>query len=521
MARAFSTIAYTPSVRRAQERYGSRTANEAFDHDPQRRDRVSERDAEFIATVETFFMSSVGENGWPYVQHRGGPRGFLKVLDEQTIGFADFSGNRQYISSGNIDNDDRVMLILIDFATRRRLKIWGRARIVHERDEPELIARLEVPTYRARIERGFVIKVEAFDFNCPQHIVQRWSEEELKAIAADPAGRDMLGQLLGMQAAAAPAPALGSGPLALTVAGVRQLTPAVRAYELRSPDGATLPDVGAGAHLALPVRLADGKEAIRHYSIASARPEAWEIAVLRNDEHPGGSAALHRDYTLGTLVRCALPRNDFSLHDDARPAVLIAGGIGITAIKPMAAALAARGTAFDMHYAARSRTRMAYRDELPARCRMYYSDQGERLDIAQAIDAAASDAVFYVCGPERLIEAVQAVAQAKGVDTDRVRFERFAAPVTASDKPVELILRRTGITVQVPAQRSLLDAINDAGVPLPSDCRVGNCGTCAVKVLDGEPEHRDLALTRSERESAALMCPCVSRARSASLVLDL
>src|SRR5688572_36883 len=102
MARAFSTIAYTPSVRRAQERYGARVANEGFDLDPNRRDRVSERDAEFIATVETFFMSSRGENGWPYVQHRGGPRGFLKVLDERRIGFADFAGNRQYISAGNI-----------------------------------------------------------------------------------------------------------------------------------------------------------------------------------------------------------------------------------------------------------------------------------------------------------------------------------------------------------------------------------------------------------------------------------
>jgi hypothetical protein len=505
MARAFSTIAYTPSVRRAQERYGSRTANEAFDLDPQRRDRVSQRDAEFIATVETFFMASRGENGWPYVQHRGGPRGFLKVLDEETIGFADFSGNRQYISSGNIANDDRVMLILIDFATRRRLKIWGRARIVHEREEPELIARLEVPTYRARVERGFLIKVEAFDFNCPQHIVQRWSEEELNAIAAT------------RTPAATPA-VLGSGPLELAVTGMRQLAPKVRAYELRSASGAALPEVTAGAHLALPVRLEDGSEAVRHYSIATARKEAWEIAVLRNDQHAGGSAALHRDYQLGTVLRCAPPRNDFHLHDDDRPAVLIAGGIGITAIKPMAAALAARGAKFEMHYAARSRALMAYRDELPATCRTWFSDEGKRLDIGQLVSTAATNTVFYVCGPERLIEEVRA----KVADADRVRFERFAPPTPSSeDKPVELVLRRSGLTLHVPADRSLLDAIDDAGVALGSDCRVGNCGSCAVKVLAGEPDHRDLALTRSERESAALMCPCVSRARTASLVLDL
>ncbi|MBQ5940629.1 2Fe-2S iron-sulfur cluster-binding protein [Massilia sp. AB1] len=512
MARAFSSIAYTPSVRRAQERYGSRAANAGFDIDPNTRDRVSERDAAFIERVETFFMASSGENGWPYVQHRGGPRGFLKVLDERTIGFADFAGNRQYISAGNLEHDARVMLILMDFATRGRLKIWGRARIVHERDEPELVAKLEVPAYRARIERAYVITVEAFDFNCPQHIVQRFSEEELVEMAAEPAGRAMLGKLLKL-APDAPA-SLGSGPLSLVVSGMRQLTPLVRAYSLASADGAPLPEVAPGAHLALPVRLQDGREEVRHYSIVSAARAGkdWEVAVLRRDED-GGSAAVQRNYQLGTVLHCALPRNDFVLHTDARPAVLIAGGIGITPLLPMCEALAARGTPWQLHYAGRTRAQLAYRGELPPGARIYAD--GERLELKRIVADAPPDAVFYVCGPERLLAAVQA----SGIDPARLRFERFDAP--AGGQAVELVLRRSGVTVQVPSAQSLLDAIRAAGIDAPSDCRLGNCGACAVKVLEGVPEHRDAVLTRSERELAGLMCPCVSRARSERLVLDL
>lgn len=196
MPRAFSTIAYTPSVRQAQERYGSRRSNAGFETDPHARASITAHDQAFIEEVDTFFMASTGETGWPYVQHRGGPRGFLKVLDERTIAFADFAGNRQYISAGNLAHDARVMLILMDFRTRGRLKIWGRARTVHRNEEPELVARLEMPGYRARVERAYVIAVEALDINCPQHITQRFSIAELTELAADPDGLAMLREVL-------------------------------------------------------------------------------------------------------------------------------------------------------------------------------------------------------------------------------------------------------------------------------------------------------------------------------------
>ncbi len=182
MSRAFSSITFTRAVRAAQEQYGSRQRNILFEEDPQERNELTERERAFIPDIDTFFMSSVGANGWPYVQHRGGPKGFLKILDDHTLGFADYAGNRQYISAGNLMHNDRVMLIVMDFAHRRRLKIWGRARIIHDGDAPQLLARLQMPAYRARVERGYIITVQALDFNCPQHITARFTEDEFAAI---------------------------------------------------------------------------------------------------------------------------------------------------------------------------------------------------------------------------------------------------------------------------------------------------------------------------------------------------
>jgi uncharacterized protein len=126
----------------------------------------------------------VGESGWPYIQHRGGPAGFLKVLDERTIGFADFRGNRQYVSLGNLAGNDRVALFLMDYPRRARLKLLGRARAVGRDEEAELVERLAVPDYKASVERGIVISVEAFDWNCSQHIVQRFTVDDVSAAVA-------------------------------------------------------------------------------------------------------------------------------------------------------------------------------------------------------------------------------------------------------------------------------------------------------------------------------------------------
>jgi predicted pyridoxine 5'-phosphate oxidase superfamily flavin-nucleotide-binding protein len=181
MPHKFAEIAFTPAVRELQRARGSREGYAAMDTGADYNHLLGERETTFIAARDSFYMASVSATGWPYVQHRGGPTGFVKVLDESTIGFADYAGNRQYVSTGNFTGDDRVALFFMDYPNRRRLKMLGRVSIV-DGEYVETLARLSDRGYRARIERGFVISVAAFDWNCPQHITPRYSEAELRAM---------------------------------------------------------------------------------------------------------------------------------------------------------------------------------------------------------------------------------------------------------------------------------------------------------------------------------------------------
>jgi predicted pyridoxine 5'-phosphate oxidase superfamily flavin-nucleotide-binding protein len=183
MAHKFAEIAFTPNVRKMQELRGSRTNYARLDQGDERNSELGPDEAGYIAERDSFYMATVSETGWPYIQHRGGPAGFLRVLDGKTIGFADFRGNRQYVSVGNLNYDDRVSLILVDYANRSRLKILGRARLVGLEDR-DMLERLTVPGYKAVVERGMVIAIEAFDWNCPQHITPRYTQAEIEAATA-------------------------------------------------------------------------------------------------------------------------------------------------------------------------------------------------------------------------------------------------------------------------------------------------------------------------------------------------
>lgn len=184
MPHHFAEIAFTPTVKKVQEEFGSRSSYARMECVPGAvNHRLTEAEAGFIAARNSFYMATVSETGWPYIQHRGGPTGFVRVLDESTIGFADFRGNRQYVSVGNLMTDDRVSLFFMDYPNKTRFKLLGRARIIGLDDQAQL-SRLEMSDYRARIERGFVITVEGFDWNCPQHISERYTIEELRAVTA-------------------------------------------------------------------------------------------------------------------------------------------------------------------------------------------------------------------------------------------------------------------------------------------------------------------------------------------------
>lgn len=182
MGHRFAEIAFTDEVKRIQEEQGSRSSYAKMEARPgSHQDShhvLGEAETAFIGARDSFYMATVSETGWPYVQHRGGPVGFVKVLGEKTLGFADFRGNRQYISVGNLRNNDRVSLFFMDYSSKTRLKLLGRARQIEEGDATTL-EQLALPHYRARVERGLVIDVEAFDWNCPQHITPRFTSGEV------------------------------------------------------------------------------------------------------------------------------------------------------------------------------------------------------------------------------------------------------------------------------------------------------------------------------------------------------
>ena len=183
MTHHFADIAFTDSVKEAQARYGSREHNERLQANAGPNDELGQKEAEFIAQRDTFYIATVSETGWPYVQHRGGPTGFLHTISPTQLAYADFRGNLQLISVGNVSQNDRCSLILMDYPRRRRLKILGHMR-VQDADavDSKIVAAVDVPGYRARVERVVTIDVVAFDWNCPQHITPRYTEEEFAAM---------------------------------------------------------------------------------------------------------------------------------------------------------------------------------------------------------------------------------------------------------------------------------------------------------------------------------------------------
>lgn len=183
MAKNFASIAFSDAAKLMQEKMGSRASYARMERDSYV-DGLTENEAAFISQQNSFYMASIGENNFPYIQHRGGPKGFVKVLDKKRIGFIDFKGNMQYISVGNIATNNNVALIMVDYPSRTRLKILAKASIVELKDDPELFASLDPGEYKFKPERMMVLEVEAYDWNCPQHITPRYTAEDIEAALA-------------------------------------------------------------------------------------------------------------------------------------------------------------------------------------------------------------------------------------------------------------------------------------------------------------------------------------------------
>lgn len=182
MNQNFIKFAFTDSVKKVQERYGSRLPYARMEEAGDRY-LLTGREIPFIESRDSFYMATVGENGWPYVQFRGGPKGFLKVINRATLGYADFRGNMQYISVGNIGANHKASLFLIDYPSQQRLKLWAEAEIIDAEQNLEWLQKLKMPDYKAQIERLIVFRIQAYDWNCPQHITPRWTTEEIEALS--------------------------------------------------------------------------------------------------------------------------------------------------------------------------------------------------------------------------------------------------------------------------------------------------------------------------------------------------
>ncbi|HOY22544.1 MAG TPA: PDR/VanB family oxidoreductase [Cellvibrio sp.] len=314
--------------------------------------------------------------------------------------------------------------------------------------------------------------------------------------------------------------------LALTITQITRLTTRIYRYQLRTTSGAELPLITAGSRIAIPVTLRNGQQDFHHYSICSNpnQREFYEIAVLLEENGSGGSQFIIEHFSVGTMLECGTPSNNFYLHADASPAILIAGGIGITPIISIAHTLALRGRRFQLHYAGRSKSDMAFVDELqknfPRNFYVYAAVENQRLHIMNVLADAPSNTLFYACGPQKMLADIETSARMLGIDKDRIQTEHFVAEKSKNDKAVVLELAHSNKLIKATADQSLLTALRAAGVNVNFDCCVGDCGTCAVKILEGEAEHRDHVLSDAQK-AQGFICVCVSRAKSDKLVLAL
>jgi vanillate O-demethylase ferredoxin subunit len=301
----------------------------------------------------------------------------------------------------------------------------------------------------------------------------------------------------------------------------------IASFELACEDGSPLPAFSAGSHI--DVQVPGGLT--RQYSLCNdaAEKHRYRIAVLRDAASRGGSIAMHDAVHEGDTLHISEPRNHFPLQHASR-SLLFAGGIGVTPLLCMAQRLAAIDADFTLHYCARSQERTAFREEIAAskfagRVKFHF-DAGppeQKLNLDQALGSPDAGTHLYVCGPTGFIDYVVNTAKAKGWSADHIHLEYFgAAPQdTAGDTAFDVQIASSGKTYTVAANQTIVQALAEHGIEILTSCEQGVCGTCITRVLDGEPDHRDLYFTDEEKAKNDQFTPCCSRARSRTLILDL
>lgn len=305
--------------------------------------------------------------------------------------------------------------------------------------------------------------------------------------------------------------------------------PDILCLELRPVNGGSLPPFTAGSHIE--IETPSGR--VRQYSLCNSPQETdrYVVGILRDANSRGGSESIHNAVTEGSLLNISEPRNDFPLIPGKR-SLLLAGGIGITPMLSMAEELTRHGTAFELHYFARSRCQAGFLDRIAGSSfansvHTHFDDESgqDRPDIKGLLSGPGviDGAEVYVCGPSGFLEAIRRDASALGVATGQLHYELFGANGTADKAGDTFLVRlaRSGGSYEIPRDRTITDVLAQNGVEIPISCEEGVCGTCITNVVSGEPDHRDSFFSEQEKTASTQIMPCCSRSKSAELVLDI
>lgn len=465
-----------------------------------RGETLDEAQQTLIKNADTLFVGSAHPEHGIDTSHRGGRPGFVHIINNRLLRIPDYSGNSMFNTLGNFTSYPYAGLVFIDFEGGHVLQLTGRPEILWDADDPQgetggtrRYWQFDISHWQESVI-PYRLYWEFFDYS--PHIPER------KNVTT-------------------------SNMFSLIVEQVKQQSNHVKSFRLHAPDGGQLPEFQPGAHIQVKVKLPDGSRVFRHYSLFSNPDDRtyYEIAVLKETEGRGGSLYMHEHVNEGDSIDIRPPKNEFLMADNARHTILIAGGIGITPILSMMFKLTADKQSFELHYSSRTFEDLTFRDIIEQtagdKAHFYASrePQGQRLDLQQLLSTPKAGTHINFCGPRRMITALRDTAEAQGWPSTQIHFESFGAQPLADDKPIRVHLAKSNKTVNVTADQSILDALLDAGIIVPHDCKRGECTLCTTQVLEGEPDHRDLCLSSDEKSKS--MCLCVSRAKGKNLELDL
>jgi len=494
-------VAYPNCPKYIQRRHWSRQAaspQRTVSGNGRQGSTLDDRQRDWITAADTLFVASAHPERGADASHRGGRPGFVRIVDGGRLRIPDYSGNSMFNTLGNFESYPHAGLAFLDFERGRLLQLTGRPVIRWDLDDPQ--------QHTGGTGRFWDFEVEGWrESDLPFQL--QWEFIDFSAFN--------------------PAPSKRQDQLVLQVVEVHQKTDRIKRFRLRAFDDAELPAFEPGAHL--PVFLptaADGEPFLRHYSILSDSGERsyYDIAVLQEPSSRGGSRYLHEVLRPGDQLIALPPKNAFPMHPSARHSILIAGGIGITPILSMLRQHVRDRGSFELHYSAQRWSDLVFRADIEAlaadRASFYATREtdGFGIPLDQLLAVPKADSHVYVCGPRRMIVAVRDTARANGWNDEQIHFESFGAAPSSDDRAITVELARSRKSIDVPADRTILESLLDAGVDVPHQCERGECGLCATAFVEGEPDHRDLCLTPAERQQS--LCVCVSRAKSDTLVLD-